>query len=223
MREAGEDGWEMLQQYFHHLAGEWTFFPAEGPIAGASDPMLRDVLARPPLAELVLRWDELAAHQSALRRRLAELAEARDVAASFLPPALPVEPDDDTNPEAGIPDLLLDARRTWTALAAIAWVCGASEVARPTAAAITERADALHGWTGAMLASARAVTEGEDPGASLTWGRQALSRYDPQFTGITLVALFEHLAEIAAWLVGAEPPMIEDEDEDPDAPPDDDA
>jgi hypothetical protein len=214
MREAGQDGWEMLQQYLQHLAGEWTFFPTGDDVAGHApgDAALRDGVARPGAAEIAERWDELAAHLGGLRARLVELAEARDIAPSFLPPEVDGVAGE-VGDEAGIPDLLLDARRTWAALCALAWVSGHAEVARPAGPALADRAERLHGWVLAGLDAVRAIAEGDEvAGATITWTKHALARFDPQFVGITLVSLFESLAEVAGWLVGAE--LSDDDDDD---------
>ena len=215
MREAGQEGWEMLHQYLGHLAGEWTFFPAGDDVGGHApgDPALRDGEARPGAAEIAERWDEHAAHLGGLRARLVELAAARDIAPSFLPPEVGGAAGE-VGDDAGIPDLLLDARRTWAALSALSWVAGHGEVARPAGAADPDRAERLHGWVLAGLDAARAIAEDDDvAGATITWGKQPLSRYDSQFVAITLVSLFESLAELAGWLVGAE---LEDDEEDED-------
>jgi hypothetical protein len=223
MREAGQEGWEMLQQYLQHLAGEWGFWPASEDVGehAPGDPDLRDGIARPGAAEVAARWDELAAHLGGLRARLVELAEERDVAPSFLPPEVGGGAGlGEVGAEAGIPDLLLDARRTWSGLAALAWVAGQGEVARPGGPAIAERAERLHGWVLAGLDAARAIAEGDEPaGATVTWNRLPLARFDAQFVAITLVSLFESLAELAGWLVGAE---LDDEDGDEDDDEDDD-
>lgn len=227
MREAGQEGWEMLQQYLQHLGGEWGFWVESDDVGGHApgDVTLRDGVDRPGAAEIAERWDELAAHLAGLRARLVELAAERDVAPSFLPPALAARTGDgaEVSAEAGIPDLLLDARRTWAGLVALAWVTGRDEVAAPEGPAMADRAERLHGWVLAGLDAARAIAEGEEvTSGAVTWTKVPLGRFDAQFVAITLVSLFESIAELAGWLVGAELEDDDEEDDDEDEVEDDD-